>query len=151
MVTTLKKTNKKGFTLVELVIVIAILAILAAIAVPTVSNVIGQANTSVDAANAQTVELALKSADAEITGGTWTGTITGETTTYTHASLPVSVALKHNGIMTLPTARVNGAVYRSRNGKISLSTLTSDGVAFSDTSTPLALVADVLANTEAGK
>lgn len=66
MVETLRKTNKKGFTLVELVIVIAILAILAAIAIPTVSNVIKTANENVDKANAQTVELALKTADAEI-------------------------------------------------------------------------------------
>lgn len=66
MVETLRKTNKKGFTLVELVIVIAILAILAAIAIPTVSNVISTANKNVDKANAQTVELALKTADAEI-------------------------------------------------------------------------------------
>ena len=61
-----KKKNKKGFTLVELVIVIAIIAILAAIAIPTVSNVVDTANINTDKANAQTVELTLKSADAEI-------------------------------------------------------------------------------------
>ncbi len=70
MVKTLRKTNKKGFTLVELVIVIAILAILAAIAIPTVSNVISTANKNVDKANAQTVELALKTAQAEIEADT---------------------------------------------------------------------------------
>lgn len=72
MQNTLKKANKKGFTLVELVIVIAILAILAAIAIPTVSNVITTANTNTDAANCQTIELALKSAHAEASAGTWT-------------------------------------------------------------------------------
>jgi prepilin-type N-terminal cleavage/methylation domain-containing protein len=65
-----KKKNKKGFTLVELVIVIAIIAILAAIAIPTVSNVVDTANINTDKANAQTVELTLKSADAEITAKT---------------------------------------------------------------------------------
>lgn len=54
------KSSKKGFTLVELVIVIAILAILAAIAIPTVMNVIERANQSSDAANAKTMESALK-------------------------------------------------------------------------------------------
>jgi type IV pilus assembly protein PilA len=89
MVTTLKKTNKKGFTLVELVIVIAILAILAAIAVPTVSNVITTANTNTDAANCQTIELALKSAHAEATAKTWD--VDADTIT-------VPVALKHEGL-----------------------------------------------------
>jgi len=90
MVNTLKKTNKKGFTLVELVIVIAILAILAAIAIPTVSNVIGTANTNTDAANCQTIELALKSAHAEATAGTWTS-VSPDTIT-------VADALKHEGL-----------------------------------------------------
>ncbi len=86
MQNTLKKANKKGFTLVELVIVIAILAILAAIAVPTVSNVINTANTNTDLANAQTVELALKSANAEVTAKTTNasaiGTTVGSALTY---------------------------------------------------------------------
>lgn len=69
--TALKKANKKGFTLVELVIVIAVLAILAAIAVPTVTNIIDTANKNTDAANCQTIELALKSASAEVAANTW--------------------------------------------------------------------------------
>ena len=42
----MKKTNKKGFTIVELVIVIAVIAILAAVLIPTFSNVIEKANKS---------------------------------------------------------------------------------------------------------
>ena len=38
--------NKKGFTLVELVIVIAVIAILAAVLIPTFSNVVENANKS---------------------------------------------------------------------------------------------------------
>ena len=38
--------NKKGFTLVELVIVIAVIAILAAVLIPTFSNVVQKANAS---------------------------------------------------------------------------------------------------------
>ena len=38
--------NKKGFTLVELVIVIAVIAILAAVLIPTFSNVVQKANES---------------------------------------------------------------------------------------------------------
>ena len=39
-----KKNNRKGFTIVELVIVIAVIAILATVLVPTFSNVIKDAN-----------------------------------------------------------------------------------------------------------
>ena len=42
----MKKSNKKGFTLVELIVVIAIMAILAAVLVPTVTNKIKDANES---------------------------------------------------------------------------------------------------------
>ena len=42
----MKRNNKKGFTIVELVIVIAVIAILAAVLIPTFSNVIEKANTS---------------------------------------------------------------------------------------------------------
>ncbi len=45
--------NKKGFTLIELIVVIAILAILAAILVPTISGFIGKANQATDVANAK--------------------------------------------------------------------------------------------------
>ena len=40
----MKRNNKKGFTLVELVIVIAVIAILSAILIPTFGNIIGDAN-----------------------------------------------------------------------------------------------------------
>ena len=42
----MKKSNKKGFTIVELVIVIAVIAILAAVLIPAFSNVISKANES---------------------------------------------------------------------------------------------------------
>ncbi len=42
----MKKFNKKGFTIVELVVVIAVIAILAAVLIPTFSNVVGKAKES---------------------------------------------------------------------------------------------------------
>lgn len=48
-----KLLNKKGFTIVELVIVIAVIAILAAVLIPTFSNVIESANKSADLSEAQ--------------------------------------------------------------------------------------------------
>lgn len=62
--------SKKGFTLVELVIVIAVLAIIAFIAIPTVSNVIGNANKAADNSNAQAIEMAIKTAQSEVAANT---------------------------------------------------------------------------------
>ena len=57
----MKKMNKKGFTIVELVIVIAVIGILAAVLIPTFSSVIDKANESKalqSARNALTLALA---------------------------------------------------------------------------------------------
>lgn len=42
----MKKLNKKGFTITELVIVIAVIAILAAVLIPTFATIINKANAS---------------------------------------------------------------------------------------------------------
>ena len=42
------KSNKKGFTIVELVIVIAVIAILAAVLIPTIAGLVKKANISAD-------------------------------------------------------------------------------------------------------
>ena len=44
----MRNTNKKGFTIVELVIVVAVIAILAAVLIPTFSGIIAKANQSAD-------------------------------------------------------------------------------------------------------
>ena len=44
----MRNTNKKGFTIVELVIVVAVIAILAAVLIPTFSGVIAKAKLSAD-------------------------------------------------------------------------------------------------------
>ncbi|MDD6678342.1 MAG: prepilin-type N-terminal cleavage/methylation domain-containing protein [Firmicutes bacterium] len=49
------KHNKKGFTLIEMLVVIAIIAILVAIIVPTVTNAVSKAKCATDAANLRTI------------------------------------------------------------------------------------------------
>ncbi len=44
----MRNTNKKGFTIVQLVIVVAVIAILAAVLIPTFSGIIAKANLSAD-------------------------------------------------------------------------------------------------------
>ncbi|MBN1053409.1 MULTISPECIES: prepilin-type N-terminal cleavage/methylation domain-containing protein [unclassified Clostridium] len=58
----ISKKKKKGFTLVELIIVIAIIAILAAIAIPKMGTVKGNANIKADIANAKNVHTAVAGA-----------------------------------------------------------------------------------------
>ena len=42
----MKRNNKKGFTIVELVIVIAVIAILSAVLIPTFGGIVDKANAS---------------------------------------------------------------------------------------------------------
>ena len=65
----MKKNNKKGFTLVELVIVVAVMAILVAVAIPTISSISASAQSSVNDTNARTIESMIKLAEAEADGG----------------------------------------------------------------------------------
>ena len=58
------KTNNKGFSLVELIVVIAIMAILAAVAIPTFSGFIKRANVASDESFINDVEYAITIAHA---------------------------------------------------------------------------------------
>lgn len=51
-----KLKNKKGFTLIEMLVVIAIIAILVAIVIPTVSNATRKAKAAADAANLRSLQ-----------------------------------------------------------------------------------------------
>lgn len=72
----MKKNNKKGFTLVELVIVVAVMAILVAVAIPTVASITSKAQSSVDQTNCRTIESIIKLEAAEKSNDSNTYTIT---------------------------------------------------------------------------
>ena len=79
----MKKNNRKGFTIVELVIVIAVIAILAGVLIPTFSGIVKKAQESAalqEAQNAFKIFYAEELADGEIedkayTSGDYTFTI----------------------------------------------------------------------------
>ena len=61
----MRKSNKKGFTIVELVIVIAVIAILAAVLIPTFAGLIQKANESKDTQLVKNLNMALAADNKE--------------------------------------------------------------------------------------
>lgn len=83
----MKNTKKRGFTIVELVIVIAVIAILASVLIPTFTNVVNAAKESKNlqaARNAYTDSLAIVLADGDITENEY-AIVDGWTVTFTTA------------------------------------------------------------------
>ena len=67
----MKRNNKKGFTIVELVIVIAVIAILSAVLIPTFGGIVDKANKSAaqqEARNKYTEFYARDLSDGEVDG-----------------------------------------------------------------------------------
>lgn len=62
------KKNKKGFTLVELIVVLVIIAILAAVLIPTVSGYIKRANKTADQSACKTSYTAFQAAVTDKVG-----------------------------------------------------------------------------------
>jgi len=77
-----KKLSKKGFTLIELVVVIAILAVLAAILVPSIMGYVDEATKAKDAANSRTIYTEYTMAEATGTAYTLNAACTATETTF---------------------------------------------------------------------
>ena len=110
------KTNNKGFSLVELIVVIAIMAILAAVAIPTFAGFIGKAQVNTDetllndlqyAVNLAKVEYDMVDVNedgdlsVEIANGKVTAVKLGGTAIYSVSGSTVTDTYNLNGIVDL--------------------------------------------------
>lgn len=95
------KKRKKGFTLVELIIVIAIIAILAAMAIPKMGAVRDSANKKADLATAKNISTMIAAA---VSDGSLSTTDAG--TTAAPVALPSVISGKLDGTTT---AKVTGS------------------------------------------
>lgn len=70
-----KKANKKGFTIMEMLIVVAIIAVLAAIAIPTFNSALTKSKEAADVANIRAayadMQVSILTEDASPTKGTF--------------------------------------------------------------------------------
>ncbi len=107
----MKKMNKKGFTIVELVIVIAVIAILAAVLIPTFSGIVDKANKSAALQEARNAYTELYADD--IQDGVIDVAING-----------TAITLDTDVTYTAVEGKVTGFSYIAENGK----TVTFDGV-----------------------
>ena len=92
----MKKMNKKGFTLIEMLVVIAIIAVLVSIIIPTVMSSTDKAAAATNAAN-------LRSIVAEVTTAHLSGDNSRYVITYDANGNPVSAAPAHG--VTAPAAK----------------------------------------------
>ncbi len=117
MMKMLNKKRKKGFTLIELIVVIAILGILAAIAIPRFANVTASANTAAEEANIRTIESAAQLYLAAQASPS-TVNVTANNNTKTAASNFLAAYLDLP--ITQPAATTKGYVVTITNGVVAV-------------------------------
>ena len=122
--------EKKGFTLVELIVVLVILAILAALLIPALTGYIDRANNQKVIATTRQVVMAAQTCTSEAYGKSSTGTLT--TGALSESTTPkLSEVLKLAEVSTDGTTYKNGvtavAVNISDKGVVTSVTVTQSG------------------------
>ena len=134
-----KLKNKKGFTLMEMLIVVAIIAVLVAIAIPTFTSSLNKAKGATDAANIragyasmmlQVLEGDLNGNTATITAGTEyylqkDGTV-AETDTGAYVCQGKSGSTADVAGQSLTWEKGNKVTYKYENGKVTIGVKTGN-------------------------
>ncbi len=116
------KSSKKGFTLIELMIVVAIIGILAAVAVPKFAEMLEKAREGATKGNIGAVKSAISIYYGD-TEGNWPAHLTGATTSF-HKYMDVipPVKVTHKGVKTTPE---HTFILSGTSTVVTLSTVTS--------------------------
>ena len=115
------KKNKKGFTLMEMLIVVAIIAVLVAIAIPVLSNNLHKARVAADWANVRAFYASLQ-ADYLMTGehvqeyNNTDGQYRDEMHFYNDGKITQTVHLQEGGFVIQFTTTGYHVLYDCRNG-----------------------------------
>lgn len=121
-----KMKSRKGFTLIEMLVVIAIIAVLVAIVVPTVTAATGKAAAAANAANLRSVasQVAILTAQGEDATGTLTGTANGTLTVGTKSiEAPVAKAVSDLNVTkgTVMTVKIQENNIVATYGEVTIS------------------------------
>ena len=125
-----KLKDRKGFTLVELIVVLVILAILAALLVPALTGYIDKANDEKVVATTRSIVMAAQTEVSEAYGKASAGKLTGATTqdvlagtTPVDGVTPVEIGVLAE-VVTKTTDAAGKPVYTKKNNGIDSATVT---------------------------